>query len=150
MIETQTGRKIKRLRSDNGGEYKSDPFQKICQDAGIVRHFTVPGTPQQNGVAERMNRTLVDKVRCMLSQSGLSKAFWGEAIAYASYVINRLPTSALDGKTPKEVWSGQPVSDYNSLHIFGCPAYYHVKESKLDPRSKKGIFIGFSLSLIHI
>ena len=91
-----------------------------------------------------MNRTLVDKVRCMLSQSGLSKAFWGEAIAYASYVINRLPTSALDGKTPKEVWSGQPVSDYNSLHIFGCPAYYHVKESKLDPRSKKGIFIGFS------
>ena len=144
MIETQTGRKIKRLRSDNGGEYKSDPFQKICQNEGIVRHFTVPGTPQQNGVAERMNRTLVDKVRCMLSQSKLSKVFWAEALSYASFIINRLPASALDGKTPKEVWSGQPVSDYDCLHIFGCPAYFHVKESKLNPRAKKAIFMGFS------
>lgn len=144
MIETQSGRKIKRLRSDNGGEYKSDPFQKICQNEGIVRHFTVPGTPQQNGVAERMNRTLVDKVRCMLSQSRLSKVFWAEALSYASYIINRLPASALDGKTPKEVWSGQPVYNYDSLHIFGCPAYFHVNESKLDPRAKKAIFMGFS------
>ena len=62
MIETQTGRRIKKLRSDNGGEYTSDPFFEVCQNAGIVRHFTVPGTPQQNGVAERMNRTLVEKV----------------------------------------------------------------------------------------
>ena len=67
LIETQTGRKIKRLRSDNGGEYKSDPFLKVCRDEGIVHHFTVKGTPQQNGVAERMNRTLLEKVRCMLS-----------------------------------------------------------------------------------
>ncbi|CAL8989939.1 unnamed protein product, partial [Prunus brigantina] len=63
MIETQSGRKIKTLRSDNGGEYKSDPFLKVCQDEGIVRHFTVRETPQQNGVAERMNRTLLEKVR---------------------------------------------------------------------------------------
>ena len=140
MIETQTGRKLKRLRSDNGGEYKSDPFLKVCQNEGIVRHFTVPGTPQQNGVAERMNRTLVDKVRCMLSQSGLSKAFWAEALMYASHIINRLPSTAIDGKTPIEVWSGQPASDYDCLHIFGCPAYYHVTESKLDPRAKKSCF----------
>ena len=144
MIETQTGRKLKRLRSDNGGEYKSDPFLKICQNEGIVRHFTVPGTPQQNGVAERMNRTLVDKVRCMLSQSGLSKAFWAEALMYASHIINRLPSTAIDGKTPIEVWSGQPTSDYDRLHIFGCPAYYHVTESKLDLRAKKAVFMGFS------
>jgi transposase InsO family protein len=73
MVETQTGRKIKKLRSDNGGEYKSDPFLQVCQEEGIVRHFTVAGTPQQNGVAERMNRTLVEKVRCMLSNAGLTK-----------------------------------------------------------------------------
>ncbi|TXG46509.1 hypothetical protein EZV62_027989 [Acer yangbiense] len=67
-----------------------------------------------------------------------------KALMYASHIVNRLPASALDGKTPKEVWSGQPVSDYDQLHIFGCPAYFHVTESKLDPRAKKAIFVGFS------
>ncbi|BBG98496.1 hypothetical protein Prudu_007914 [Prunus dulcis] len=144
MIETQSGRKIKTLRSDNGGEYKSDPFLKVCQDEGIVRHFTVRETPQQNGVAERMNRTLLEKVRCMLSNAGLGKAFWAEAITYASHLINRLPAAANEGKTPMEVWSGKPCTDYKYLHIFGCPAYYHVRESKLDPRAKKALFMGFS------
>ncbi|TXG49586.1 hypothetical protein EZV62_025461 [Acer yangbiense] len=67
-----------------------------------------------------------------------------KALMYASHLVNRLPASALDGKTPKEVWSGQPVSDYDRLHIFGCSAYFHVTESKLDPRAKKAIFVGFS------
>lgn len=75
MIETQTCKKIKRLRTDNGGEYRSDPFDKICQDEGIVRHFTVRNTPQQNGVAERMNRTLLKKIRYMLSNVILGKQF---------------------------------------------------------------------------
>ena len=60
------------LRSDNGGEYTSDPFKEYCQDEGIVRHFTVRGTPQQNGVAEKMNRTLLEKVRCMLSNAWIN------------------------------------------------------------------------------
>ena len=144
MIETQTGRKIKRLRSDNGGEYKSDPFLKLCQDEGIVRHFTVRETPQQNGVAERMNRTLLEKVRCLLSNAGLGKEFWAEAVTYAGHLINRLPTAANEGKTPMEVWSGKPATDYHYLHIFGCPAYFHVRESKLDPRAKKAVFLGFN------
>uniref|UniRef100_A0A5B7BZJ7 Putative copia LTR rider n=1 Tax=Davidia involucrata TaxID=16924 RepID=A0A5B7BZJ7_DAVIN len=144
MIETQTGRKIRRLRSDNGGEYKSDPFFDICRDEGIVRHFTVSGTPQQNGVAERMNRTLVEKVRCMLSNAGLGKAFWAEAVNYACHIVNRLPAAANDGKTPLEVWSGSLPTDYDQLHVFGCPAYFHVTETKLDPRAKKAIFLGFS------
>ena len=70
--EKSTRRKIKVLRSDNGGEYKSDPFPKLCHDEGIERHFTVRETPQQNGIAERINRTLLEKVRCMLSNAGLS------------------------------------------------------------------------------
>ena len=144
MIETQTGRKIRRLRSDNGGEYKSDPFLQVCQEEGIVRHFTVRGTPQQNGVAERMNRTLLEKVRCMLSNAGLGKAFWAEAVTYACHLINRLPAAANEGKTPMEVWSGKPATNYDSLRIFGSPAYFHVRESKLDPRAKKAIFLGFS------
>lgn len=143
LIETQTGRQIKRLRSDNGGEYRSDPLFDICGKFGIARHFTVRGTPQQNGVAERMNRTLLDKVQCMLSTSGLGRQYWAEAVTYACHLVNRLPSVALEGKTPLEVWLGKPPSDYDSLHIFGCPAYYHVRESKLDPRAKKALFLGF-------
>ena len=73
MMETQTGRSIKRLRTDNGGEYRNDPFDKVCQNEAIVLHFTVRDTPQQNGVGERMNRTLLEKVRCILSNAGLGR-----------------------------------------------------------------------------
>ncbi|KAH9761919.1 Integrase catalytic domain-containing protein [Citrus sinensis] len=141
MVETQTGRKIKRLRSDNSGEYKNDPFLQICQDEGIVRHFTVRDTPQQNGVVERMNRTILEKVRCMLSNAGLGKEFWAEAVVYACHLINRLPSTAIEGRTPMEMWTGKPTTDYNSLHVFGCTVYYHVKESKLDPRANKAFFM---------
>ncbi|TXG74049.1 hypothetical protein EZV62_002628 [Acer yangbiense] len=79
-----------------------------------------------------------------LVKQGRLKGAKTEALMYASHIVNRLPASALDGKTPKEVWSGQPVSDYDQLHIFGSPAYFHVTESKLDPRAKKAIFVGFS------
>ena len=145
LIETQTGRKIKRLRFDNGGEYKFDPFLKVCQDEGIAHHFTIKCTSQQNGVAERMNCTLLEKVRCMLSQAKLGREFWAEVVTYASHIINRFPTTTNEGKTPLEVWSGSPATNYDSLCIFGCPVYYHVKDSKLDPRAKKTIFLGFGL-----
>ena len=64
-------------------------------------------------------------------------------MAYACYLVNRLPSYAIGGKTPLKVWSGKSTQDYDSLRIFGCPAYYHVKEDKLDPRAKKGVFVGF-------
>ena len=104
-------------------------------------------TPQQNGVAERMNRTLLEKVRCMLSNADLGKQFWAEAIMYASHLINRLPSTALNRKTPLEVWFGKPINDYDTLHVFGSTAYYHVKESKLDPRAKKALFMGVTLGV---
>ena len=147
MVENQTGRKIKVLRSDNGTEYRNDQFSILCKKEGISRHFTVRDTPQQNGVAERMNRTLLEKVRCMLSNASLGKQFWIEAVMYASHLMNRLPSSALNGKTPFEVWSGKPTNDYDTLHVFGSTAYYHVKESKLDPRAKKALFMGVTLGV---
>ncbi|KAH9656595.1 hypothetical protein KPL70_022738 [Citrus sinensis] len=143
LVETQTSRKIKVLRSDNGGEYTSDPFLQVCQNEGIKRHFTVRHTPQQNGVAERMNRTLLEKVRCMLSNASLDKKFWAEVVSYASHLVNRLPSAAIGGKTPMEMWSGKYAQDYDSLRVFGCPAYYHVKDGKLDSRARKAIFVGF-------
>ncbi|KAH9753759.1 hypothetical protein KPL71_015193 [Citrus sinensis] len=97
----------------------------------------------ENGVAERMNRTLLEKVRCILSHAGLDKTFWAEAVSYASHLINRLPSTTIGCKTPMEMWSGKHAQDYDSLRIFGCPAYYHVKDGKLDPRARKSIFVGF-------
>jgi hypothetical protein len=94
-----------------------------------------------------MNRIILEKVRCMLSSAGLGKIFWVEAVNYAYHLINRLPATAIDEKTPIEVWSGKPANDYDKLHVFGCPAYFHVKDSKLDPRAKKAVFLGFSTSV---
>ena len=122
----------------------NDPFQKICEDDDIVRHFIVRNTPQQNGVAECMNQTLLEKVWCLLSNAGVGNEFWAEAITYVSHLINRLPSAAIESKIPLEQWYGKPVIDYDSLHIFRSIAYYHVKESKLDPTAKKTIFLGIT------
>ncbi|KAH9696084.1 hypothetical protein KPL71_023037 [Citrus sinensis] len=143
LVEIQTGRKIKVLRFDNRGKYTSDPFLQVCQNECIKRHFTVRHTLQQNGVVEHMNRTLLENVRCILSNASLDKKFWAEVVSYASHLVNWLPSTATGGKTPMEIWSGKHAQDYDSLRIFGCPAYYHVKDGKLDLRARKAIFLGF-------
>nr|KYP64656.1 Retrovirus-related Pol polyprotein from transposon TNT 1-94 [Cajanus cajan] len=89
-----------------------------------------------------MNRTILERVRCMLLGSGLSKKFWGEAATTAAYLINKCPSSALNHKTPMEAWHGKPV-DYSNLRVFGSLAYAHVKEGKLEPRAVKCVFIGY-------
>ncbi|KAG8484888.1 hypothetical protein CXB51_021392 [Gossypium anomalum] len=107
-----------------------------------MRHLTVRHTPQQNGVVERMNRTIMEKVRCMLSNANLPKSFWAEAASTACFLINRFPSVAIEKKTPQEVWSGNPAN-YSDLKIFGCPAYVHVDNGKLEPRSIKCVFLGY-------
>lgn len=79
----------------------------------------------------------------MLSNAGLDKKFWAEAMSYASHLVNWLPSAVIGGKIPMEMWSGKHAQDYDSLRIFGYPAYYHVKDGKLDPRARKAIFVGF-------
>jgi hypothetical protein len=146
--ENQSSKKIKILRSDNGGEYVSKEFERYCKDAGIVHQFTVPYSPQQNGVAERWNRTLVETARCMLHHKKLEYKFWAEAISTAAYVRNRTPTNSTGDKTPEEVWSGRKPSVAH-LRVFGSEAYFHVPHelrSKLDPKSKQCIFVGYSLT----
>ena len=90
-VENQTGRKIKNLRSYNGTEYTNTQFKKFCEEHSIQRHFTVRKTPQQNNVAEMMNRSIAEKARCLRLNAGLPKSFWVEAINMAGYLINRLP-----------------------------------------------------------
>ncbi|KAL5838301.1 hypothetical protein ACOSQ3_015470 [Xanthoceras sorbifolium] len=106
---------------------------------------TVPGTPQHNGVAERMNRTLTERARSMRLQSGLPKQFWAEAVNTAAYLINRSPSVPLDLGIPEEVWSGKEVK-LSHLKVFGCLAYVHISDqgrNKLDPKSKKCTLLGY-------
>lgn len=92
LVENQTGKRVKKLRTDNGLEYCNHEFAELCKESGIARHLTVAGTPQQNGLAERMNRTLLDKVRYLLIQSSLLDTLWAEATGTTSYLINRSPS----------------------------------------------------------
>ncbi|KAL4324482.1 hypothetical protein GQ457_11G027590 [Hibiscus cannabinus] len=102
-LKLDSGNKIKCFRSDNGGEYTSDEFDDFCRNEGIKRQFTTIYTPQQNGVAERMNRTLLERTRAMLRSAGLEKAFWVEAVNTACYLVNRAPSTAIELKTPMEM-----------------------------------------------
>ena len=145
LVETQTGCKLKCLRTDNGGEFMSHAFTTLCAEKGIRRELSAPYTPPQNGVAERMNRTIQEKVRSMLSMAGLLDAFWAEAVMTAVHLINRSPSVPLGFMVPEEVWTGLPPS-YGHLRVFGCEAYVHVlkeKRSKLDPKSKRCVFLGY-------
>ena len=101
MVTLKTGKRIKRLRTDNGWEFVKHEFEKFCQQEGIIRHKIVVYTPRQNGLAERMNKTILERVRCMLTSANLPKDFWGEAINIVVYLINRSPSVALDFKCLK-------------------------------------------------
>lgn len=104
-VENIAGRSIKILRTDRGGEYLSNEFEKYCRDNGIKHQLTARYTPQQNGVSERKNRTIMEMVRCMLKRKKLQKELWAEAVSCAIYLINRSPTKCLKDCTPHEAWS---------------------------------------------
>ncbi|RZB99644.1 Callose synthase 7 isoform B [Glycine soja] len=142
LIEKQTERKVKRLKTDNGLEFCSTEFNKFCRDEGIARQLTVRNTRQQNGVVERMNKTLLERTRCLLSSVGLNRSFWEKAINTTCFLINKTPSTAIGLKTPIEIWNGK-TTNYSNLRVFGCNAYYHVNEGKLVPRSRKGLFMGY-------
>jgi hypothetical protein len=147
-VENLTGKKIKTLRSDNGGEYTSKELISFCKEAGIKRELIVPHNPQQNGVAERKNRSIEEFVKAMLNDQSLSMFLWGEAAMAVVYVQNRSPHRILKDMTPEEAFSGKKPS-VEHLRIFGCPVYIHVpkdKRKKLEPSGKKGIFVGYSES----
>lgn len=115
MVENQTGKKIKSLQPDSGMEYINDLLVKVCQVNCIIWHFTVRRNPQQNGLAEPINQTLLEKAHCMLSNVGLGKAFWAKAVAYASHLIKRLSSAVIRDKTPMKVRYGKPTNDYDFI-----------------------------------
>lgn len=146
FVEKQTGLVIKCLRTDRGGEYNSNEFKEFCREHGIKRQLTKAFTPQQNGVAERKNRTIMNMVRAALLEKEVPKAFWPDAVQWVNHVLNRSPTVIVRDMTPEEAWSGRKPS-VEHFRVFGCIGYVHipdVKRSKLDDKSIKCVLLGFS------
>ena len=105
------------MRTDNGREYTDDKFLAFCKQEGIQRQFTVAYTPQQNGVAERMNRTLTEKIRAMLRTDGLPNSFWVEAAKVACYIANWSPSTTIRLKTTMEMWTEKPADYSYYMHL---------------------------------
>lgn len=148
MAERQTGRKLKVLRSDNGAEFVNKKFNNYCSLKGIVHQTTIAYTPQQNGVSERLNRTLCEMARCLLNQSGLYQFLWGEAVNTAVFIRNRAPTMALKDETPYERWyKKKPNVGY--FKTFGCDVVClnkgpKIKSGKFIPKGNKLKFVGYN------
>nr|CAA49283.1 gag,protease,endonuclease, reverse transcriptase,RNaseH [Volvox carteri f. nagariensis] len=144
LLENQCGQKVKEVRTDRGREYLNAELREFYGERGIVHQTSAPYTPQQNGIAERLNRTLMEKVRCMLIESGLPSRGWALAMHTANYLRNRSPVHGLKG-TPFERFYGQKP-DVSDLRVFGCVAYIRVPDHqrrKIDPVSMKGVFVGY-------
>ena len=147
LAEAEQDMHIKCLHSHRGGEFTSEAFTDFCTSHGIKRQLTAPYSPQQNGVVERKNRTILSLVRSMLKEKSLPRELWGEAVNTAVYLLNRSSTRSLKGGTPYEAWTGRkpPIAH---LQVFG--SIVHVKctktpQKKLDDRSTPMVFIGYEV-----
>lgn len=141
LMETQKERKIKRLGTNNGLEYYNKSFDDYCAGHGISIHKKVRNTPQHNELAERMNKTLIDKVKCMLIYSKLPMSLQAEALSTAYYIVHRSPSSGINFKIPVELQS-EKLNDYLEMKIFGCPEYAHIKQKKIGTKGFKMCFLG--------
>ncbi|CAN0920860.1 Retrovirus-related Pol polyprotein from transposon TNT 1-94 [Linum grandiflorum] len=121
-VQNEKQSSIIKIRSDNGGEFVNSDFKNFCEDLGIEHEFSAPRTPQQNGVVERKNRTLIEIARTMLNDYGLSTKFWGEAVNTACYIINRVLIRSKLNKTPYEIWNNRKPS-IGYFKPFGCKCF---------------------------
>jgi transposase InsO family protein len=147
-VENLVGRKIKVPRSDNGGEYTSRDFNYLCIEAGIKREYIVPYNPQQNGVAERKNGSIVEATKVMIHDHNIPMIMWEEASMTTVYVQNMSPHKILKNITLEEAFTAVKP-EVGHFKIFGCLVYFHVpneKRTKLDPSGRKGTFVGYNES----
>ncbi|GJR65782.1 putative ribonuclease H-like domain-containing protein [Tanacetum coccineum] len=147
-IENLVDHKVKVIRCDNGTEFKNREMNQFCEMKGILRQFSVARTPQQNGVAERRNRTLIEAARTMLADSKLPTTFWAEAVNTACYVQNRVLVVKPHNKTPYELFHGRTPT-LSFMRPFGCPVTIlntidHL--GKFDGKADEGFFVGYSLN----
>ena len=144
LVENGAEQGIRVLRTDRGGEFCSKNFTTFCEAHGILRHYTAPYTPQQNGVVERRNRTVVAMARSLLKERKVPLQYWGEAVRHAVFILNKLPTRAMSTITPHEAWF-RKRPNAECLKVFGCIAYMKtpaVHTKKLDDRSQMVVHFG--------
>ncbi|RVW28350.1 Retrovirus-related Pol polyprotein from transposon TNT 1-94 [Vitis vinifera] len=154
MVQNQFNSKIQVLKSDNAKEYFTSSLSTYLQNHGIIHISSCVDTPQQNGVAERKNRHLLEVARCLMFSSNVPNYFWGEAILTATYLINRMPSRVLTFQSPRQLFLKQfphthAASSDLPLKVFGCTAFVHVypqNRSKFAPRANKCIFLGVTKS----
>ena len=150
LREQESGKQVKRFHTDGGGEYTSKKFAEYLKSEEILKESIMPYTPQSNGVVEQANRTIMEHVRCMLDDDGLSKKYRAFAVSVAVYMRNRIPTRSVVGKTPYETWHGSGKKpSLKHCRVFGCLAFLHVPKEKrkwLDYRATSGIFVGYNIS----
>ena len=147
LIELDSRFPVRAIRSDNGTEFKNAILNDFCADKGITRQYSAPRTPQQNGVVERKNRTLIEAARTMLSESKLPTYFWAEAANTAFYTQNRTLINKDLMKTPYEIMNNKkPTVKY--FHVFGAKCFVliddNVKRGKFDAKAQEAIFVGYS------
>ncbi|UYV60538.1 K02A2.6-like [Cordylochernes scorpioides] len=145
-VRTETGNKIKRFRTDNGTEFLNKNFSDYLKSLGIVHELTAPYTPEQNGISERDNRTIVESSRCLLHGRKMPLELWAEAVNTAVYLLNRCTTKVLGNSTPYEIWYKRKPSILH-LKTFGCNAYVHIPKDnrkKLDKMSIRTFFVGYT------
>ncbi|CAA7013624.1 unnamed protein product [Microthlaspi erraticum] len=144
LVEQESGKKIQTFRTDRGGEFVSQEFNSFCESAGIKRHLTVPYTPQQNGVVERRNRTLMEMTISILKHMSLPSFLWGEAARHSTYLLNRIATRSMKEITPYEAFRSKKPN-ISHLRVFGCIGYAKVDSAllkKLDDRSRRLVHLG--------
>ena len=143
-VKNKFGRYPKVFRSDGGGEFINNKLQTFLKSIGVIHQTSAPYTPQQNGVAERKNRTVIEMAKCMLLDSGIDKKYWAKAVNTAVYILNVLP-SANQIKTPFELWY-DIKSNLSHIRVFGSTAYVFIQDNqrrKFDDKSKKLVLVGF-------
>ena len=145
LVEKIFEKRIKTLRSDNGGEFTLDKFNEYYKESGIKRELTIPYNPKQNGVVEINNGSIMGDVKVMIHDQDLPMYLWDEATKTAFYVQNKLSHSALGNKTVEEMFTGEKPEVIH-LKRFGCLVYIHIpkeKRLKLDVSGKEGLFVGY-------
>ena len=145
-VKLKTSQRLKVLCSDGGGEYIAEEVQSFLKDKGIKHELTTANTPQHNGVAEQMNRTLVERVRTMLIDASLPDGYWWDALQYAVLLHNISPSRSLSDCTPEEAWSGNKP-DVSCLHVFGYKAFVLIPDKlcgKLSAKSLICTFVGYA------
>ena len=146
QVELETGLHVKSLHTDGGGKYTGADIENFLKSKGVKHELTTTDTPQHNGVAERLNRTLLKRVWSLLTDADLPETYWFNALIHTAFIHNVTPTRALDNQTPEEAWGGNKP-DISRIRVFRCKAFVHVPDKlrdKLTPKSIVCTHLGFA------